>query len=299
MNKLKNMDLKQFIKSAIRECLNEARYININNMDKEQPLLDNETLRVFHGFNNFADVESVLKNGLSGKVRAKRIYSYESGNNPYGLFVSVDLNIAKEFAEMSGVVIEFSTKVRDLEAPVWVGGRSYYIQGEYTEAFKDMDEREQQKLLNRQKSGESPYDYISKSDRPELASTIFDNRERQALYVGDLNPNMIKAVWYNEKLHKDKRLGGGWVRLSRKEFIDKLSIETNNTFAGRKKYYPNDDFTIEDFKMRVGRLFSGHLDTIISDINDDYTLSLYGFYPKQIKQIKDLYQSGAFDPYIS
>lgn len=281
-----------------RSVLKESRYINIKDMSKEQPLSDDETLRVFHGFNDFTDVENVLKKGLSGKIRAKRIYSYEAGNNPYGLFVSVDLNIAKKFAH-SGVVIEFSSKVRDLEAPVWVGGRNYFVQGEYAESFKDMDEREQQKLLNRQKAGESPYDYISKSDRPELASTIFDNPENQALYVGDLNPNMIKAVWYNETLHKDYSTNGKWVRLSRKDFINKLNINANNASTETKEYYPNDDFTIEDFKKRVGDLFLDYLDTIIIDIDDDYALSRYGFYPKQIKQIRDLYQSGALNSYIN
>jgi hypothetical protein len=224
------MKLRKFIATTIGEYLNEVRYIDTTypNINKETPILDNETIRVYHGFNRFEDVETVLKNGLSGKERARRIYSYESGNNPYGLFVTVDFDVVKRNFAHSGVIIEFSTKVSDLEAPVWVGGRSYFVQGEYTKSFKDMDEREQQRLINRQKAGESPYDYISKSDRPELADVIFDNPERQALYVGDLNPNMIKAVWYNEVLHKERRTNGEWVRLSRKQFIKKLNINTKN-----------------------------------------------------------------------
>lgn len=143
------------------DFINEVRYINPKH--PETPINDSETIRVYHGFNNFDDVEKVLKNGLSGKELAARIYSYEAGNNPYGLFVSVNFKVAKEFS--NGVVIEFSCKVSDLEAPVWVGGRSYFVQGEYTKSFKDLDEREQQRLINRQKAGENPYDYISKSNR--------------------------------------------------------------------------------------------------------------------------------------
>ena len=295
------MELKKIIKTTIREYLNEVRYINIKNMDNEQPLIDTETLRVFHGFNKFDDVEKVLKSGLSGKERARRIYSFESGNNPYGLFVSVDFNVIKRagFAH-SGVIIEFSTKISDLEAPVWVGGRSYFVQGEYTKSFKDMDEREQQRLINRQKAGESPYDYISKSDRPELADVIFDNPERQALYIGDLNPNMIKYVWYNEKLHKENRTNGEWVRMTRKEFINKLKLNTkNDSFL---KYLPNDDFNFEEF---VDKYFKGNYNDfslkrfLEFDTNNEYDLKNLGFFPKQIKQIMKMRNDGIFDKYFS
>lgn len=295
------MELRKIIKTNIREYLNEVRYINIKNMNNEQPLIDTETLRVFHGFNKFDDVEKVLKSGLSGKERARRIYSFESGNNPYGLFVSVDFNVIKRagFAH-SGVIIEFSTKISDLEAPVWVGGRSYFVQGEYTKSFKDMDEREQQRLINRQKAGESPYDYISKSDRPELADVIFDNPERQALYIGDLNPNMIKYVWYNEKLHKENRTNGEWVRMTRKEFINKLKLNTkNDNFL---KYLPNDDFNFEEF---VDKYFKGNYNNfslkrfLEFDTNNEYDLKNLGFFPKQIKQIMKMRNDGIFDKYFS
>ena len=275
-----------------QDNLYEVKYIDTSypNINNQEPIKDNQTIRVYHGFNKFDDVETVLKNGLSGKEKARRIYSYETGNNPYGLFVSVDFNLIKHagFAH-SGVIIEFSTKVSDLEAPVWVGGRSYFVQGEYTQSFKDMDEREQQRLINRQKAGESPYDYISKSDRPELAQTIFDNPERQALYIGDLNPNMIKAVWYNEKLHKERKTNGEWIRLTRKEFIDKLNINTKrNRFL---KYLPNDDFNFNQF---VHNYFDGDFnDEFLKDfanfyVDNEYQLKELGFFPKQIKQIMQM-----------
>jgi hypothetical protein len=289
------MEIRKFIEEAVRECLNEVRYINTKNTDDEQPLSDNETIRVYHGFNRFDDVETVLKKGLSGKERARRIYSYESGNNPYGLFVSVDFNVANSFA-LSGVIIEFSTKVSDLESPVWVGGRSYFVQGEYTKSFKDLDEREQQRLINRQKAGESPYDYITKSDRPELADVIFNNPERQALFIGDLNPNMIKAVWYNEIRKGD----GGWVRLSRRRFIEKLGVNTkkSKTFIS---YLPNDDFNFDDFVLKYfeGDYNDYSLKSFIEfDTENEYDLKNLGFFPKQIKQIIQMRKNGDFDKYL-
>ena len=286
--------------NTIIKNIDEVRYINAKNQKNEKPIKDDETIRVFHGFNKFEDVENVLTYGLSGKERARRIYSFESGNNPYGLFVSVDINIIMKagFAH-SGVIIEFTTKTSDLEAPVWVGGRSYFVQGEYTKSFKDMDEREQQRLLNRQKSGESPYDHISKSDRPELAETIFDNPERQALYIGDLNPNMIKYIWYNERLHKNRRTDGEWVRMKRKDFIEKLNIKTdNNRYL---KYYPNDNFDFDEFVQKYfkGKYNSLSLKRFLEfDTNNEYDLKNLGFFPKQIKQIMKMKEDGFFDKYL-
>lgn len=169
---------------------------------------------MFHGFNKLDDAVYTLTHGLSGKQKARRIYSYESGNNPKGLFVTIDFNIAEKFTSgKEKVIIEFSTKISDLEAPVWVGGRSYFIAGEYTKSFKDMDEREQQQLINRQIASDSPDPKISKSDRPELAQTIFDNPEHQALYIGDLNPNMIKRVWIKQN--------NTWYHMKPQQFLKK------------------------------------------------------------------------------
>ena len=296
------MTLGKFIKINIDDYLNEVRYVDTKypKVLSEPPLSDDETIRVYHGFNSFRDVETLLRRGLSGKEKARRIYSFESGNNPYGLFVTVDLNVIKRggFAG-SGVIIEFTSKISDLESPVWVGGRSYYVAGEYTKSFKDMDEREQQRLVNRQKAGESPYDHISKSDRPELAEVIFDNPERQALYIGELNPNMIKYVWYNEVLHNERRTNGEWVRMTRKEFIDKLNINTKNTRY--IKYLPTDDFIFDDF---VKKYFRGNHQSqdlrifLEFDTKNEHDLKELGFFPKQIRQIRQLRDSGFFDSYF-
>ncbi len=262
--------------------------------------MDNEVIKVYHGFNRFEDVEEVLKHGLSGQQRARRIYSFEYGNNPKGLFVCVDMGIITRagFAH-SGVIIEFNAKVTDLEAPVWVGGRSYFVQGEYTKSFKDMDEREQQRLVNRETESRNELERVSKSDRPELAATIFDNPEKQALYIGNLNPNMINSVWYNEILHKNNRTNGSWERMSRKEFIRKLSIDTKKD--KHHLFFPDDDFSVERLlqvyfpKSEDGRELSYFINRIPKF--DDEQMKSMGFFPKQIKQMKSMFADGSLDQY--
>jgi len=297
-------------RNIVKGLISEVRYINpdVMKMGNEDPLLDSEVIRVYHGFYSEDDIKKVLEKGLSGQVRAKRIYSYESGNNPKGLFVTIDLKKAQEFGSGSGMLIEFSSRVSDLEAPVWVDGRSYFVQGEYTKSFKDMEEREQQRLINRQSAVKSAYDYISKSDRPELAESIFDNPEKQALYIGNLNPNMIKAIWYNEKLHKDRRYGGEWERLSRKDFMKRLGINIDKRDR-LINYYPNDEFILDEFVNDLMKRERYSIKNIIKLLErnilpeiidkDDYTLMEWGFYPKQINKLYELYNNGEFEKYIN
>lgn len=292
------------LENIIKEVLNEVRYLDIKayNIPKEKPIKDSETIRVFHGFYSEKDAFDVVIKGLSGKEKAKRVYSYESGNNPYGLFVTTDFNVASKFAS-SGIIIEFTTKVSDLEAPVWSGGGGYFVQGQKTTSFNpETDEREQQRLINRNIASKSKYDSISKSDRPELADTLFDNPERQALYVGDLNPNMIKRVWYNELRNKRKRTDGPWEKYSVKDFVNKFKLL--NKESKYKVFKPNDDFSLKKYYNVLDidndddlKFIIKHL---IKDIDSDYYLKQsFGLWPKQIKQIRDLHNKGYFDKYLS
>lgn len=300
--------MKKQIKNLLRAYLNEVRYVNTNwkQYSKEQPIKDDEVIRVFHGFSGNAGFDEALYTllyGLSGKERARRIYSYESGNNPKGLFVSVDFNVVKRGFAGSGVIIEFSAKVSDLEAPVWAGGGSYFVQGQYTKSFKDDDEREQQRLKNRERDAASLDPRISKSDRPELAQTIFDNPEKQALFVGDLNPNMIKYVWYNEVLHKERRTNGEWVKYTRKDFINKFKQEHGESTKSVEKRYgdyksermfkPNEDFNEKTFIKRLEAKYGeGAYDRWLKfELDrkfDEYYLKNY-FWPKQMQQAKEFY----------
>lgn len=135
---------------------------------------------------------SFLAKGLIGDVKIHRKYSYENNNNPRGLFVTPDLKTAKEFG---AYVIEFHARVKDLEAPVWPGG-GFTVQGQMAEYFKDDEHRNQvalQRMLEIKKT--SQYEFIKESDNPSLAHWLLLGGERQALFVGNLNPNSIRAVW--------------------------------------------------------------------------------------------------------
>lgn len=300
---------KLTIKKLLRKSLNEVRYINTNfdskQFWKQDPIKDNEVIRVFHGFNRFDEGLFTVLHGLSGKETARRIYSYESGNNPKGLFVSVDLKLIQDRFASGGVIIEFSSKVTDLEAPVWVGGRSYFVQGEYTKSFKDSEEREQQRLANREKYAQDSDERISKSDRPELGQTIFGNYEKQALFIGDLNPNMIKYVWYNEVRHKERRTNGPWVRYTRKDFINIMKAEhktvTNNVdrqysySKSNRMFKPAEDFDETIFAKRLedkhGKgAYDNWLKYEIKYSFDSYHLQGY-FWPKQMEQAKAFYKN--------
>ncbi|MFW6246724.1 MAG: hypothetical protein ACOC22_00915 [bacterium] len=274
--------------------LNEVRYIQPNDLKNNIPLRDDESIVVYHGFNKKEDALLAAKFGISGKEKAKRIYSYESGNNPYGLFVTIDFETAKKFA-YGGVIVEFTTKVANLEAPVWVGGRSYFTQGELTKSFKDSDERQQQQLLNREKHIQSEYPAITNSDRPELAYSLYENPERQALFVGDLNPNMIRRFWVAEK----RTIDSGWNKMSRTEFLNKFYDEEKIKTGGRqdsfydkkdKLFSPAEDFNLNKLKERLKNWDYSYDEFLKDFIYDEFGrenhLKMF-FYPKQLEQIKN------------
>lgn len=262
-----------------------------SDLTTDTPLKDNETIRVYHGFNKINEAVETAKYGLTGKERVSRRYSYESVNNPKGLFVSVQFDTVKrEFS--NGVVMEFSSKVSDLEAPVWHGGGSYFVQGDYTSGFENDEERNQQQLKNREKHAASEYPAIANSDRPELAWALYDGPERQALFVGDLNPNMIQAFWVNEIWITKNLTNGPWERVSRKEFLKRYGdIEGSNTYEKKNKVFkPADDFTVEGLKAYLddaGYSYDDFVEYYIKG-KDEYALQSH-FYPKQIAQIKKIY----------
>lgn len=191
---------------------------------KEKPLKDTDSILVYHGFNDPEDALLALRKGLSGKSRARRIYSYESNNNPKGLFVTSRFDKAKEFAHghRHSVIIEFHAKVKDLEAPVWPGG-GYTVQGELSQNFKDADDRTAAQLAVRKDfkvDPDSP-EAVYGADRPEVAGRLFTDFEQQALFTGNLNPNGIRAVWVRRR---DKKSGymlttTPFVRMKPREFL--------------------------------------------------------------------------------
>jgi hypothetical protein len=298
-------------------ALYEARVLDTRYGKDEDPLKDDDTIRVYHGFNYPVNALQAIEYGLSGKEKAKRIYSYEAGNNPKGLFVTVDFDTAKKFS--GGIIIEFQCKVSDLEAPVWKDG-NYGVQGQFVNSFRDEEEREEARLRKREVESENERDVISKSDRPELAETIFDNPERQALFISDLNPNMIRAIWVNEDRLLRNRITGTYERMNKNEFmkrygndIKKKTLATSYgnqsgydedyNDAKQKLFNPNDDF---DIKVAMDKLNNKYIrkkryvekipldkdlqwseQEFIDMLKDDYHALHTFLYPKQIEQVKN------------
>lgn len=227
--------------------LKEADVLNAN---EEYPLKDDQTIRVYHGISNAKDLKAFLDYGTSGKIKAARIYSYEANNNPYGLFVTIDLKTAKGFGQK--YIIEFHSRVSDLEAPVWPSG-SYTVQGQMEQYWKDPEERkEYTKKLRDELRGDKDAS-ISQSDRPEVASSLYKSYEKQALFTGDLNPNSIRAVWVNKTPQKTGSYSE-YKRYKRNDFIkkfkDALSKEGYDTdFNKEGEHYllkPRDEVNVQN-----------------------------------------------------
>jgi len=187
----------------------------------EKGFSEDDRLVLYHGFHNGFDAVLTARHGLSGKDRPGRRYSYEADNNPRGLFVSLDLKTVKEFSGVYGpaVIVEFNAKYSELEAPVWPGG-GYTVQGQAAQYFgNNLDKREAARLARRAKAKSSNIPTIATSARPELAATLLGS-EFQALFVGDLNPNRVRALWVKDPGPDGvQRYGGSFKRLSRSAFL--------------------------------------------------------------------------------
>lgn len=272
----------------------------------KDPIKETDKLRVYHGFNRKDDALAAVKYGLSGAGRAKRIYSYESVNNPNGLFVTIDFGVAKRFCH-SGVILEFDTLVSNLDTPVWAGQDNYFVPGQMTGAFKNDEERTAEQLRKRKKYTEKdPEDYyksdmgqrVSKSDRPELAYSLLGGGELQALFVGNLNPNNIKYVWFHHELYYNRRTVGDFVRMTRSEFLKMVKEDLEKNLSGKsynndnpvynaseKFFKPDEDFTIEKLTTILSKKKYDVEAYLKHYGKDDYSLSR-DFYPKQIKQLR-------------
>ena len=255
--------------------------VNVHGKDYRHPVKDTETIRVYHGFNRIEDAILACAHGISGKTYAQRIYSYEANNNPKGLFVTTQLKVAKEFG---AVVMEFHTKVSDLEAPVWPNGR-YTVQGELSADFKDDKDRTAHRLRRREKLKSAPYKEISQSDRPELADTLLAG-ENQALFIGDLNPNSIRGIWLDPAALAGglRKVNSTFTRVSPKKFLEMTrSAGLTAKERGRnyrddakpahKLFFPREKFSEAEFMKRIRKLYPTIPSEQIVDIlrtNPDY-----------------------------
>jgi hypothetical protein len=150
------------ISTLFESLLNEV-YVIPKNDAGTQPLRDNDTIRVYHGTSDFETVFTAVTRGISGDRPVARRYSYESNNNPRGLFVSPDMKTVKDFGDY---VLEFHTRVSDLESPVWPNG-TFTVQGQMSGIFHDQAERELERLRVRGIYTNDDLDVIRNSDRPE------------------------------------------------------------------------------------------------------------------------------------
>jgi hypothetical protein len=243
----------------------ELLEVAIVGFDYSSPLKDSDTVRVYHGTSDLDTVILAFTKGLSGAGRANRRYSYEFNNNPRGLFVTPDIKTAKEFGSF---VIEFHTRVRDLEAPVWPGG-AFTVQGGLSRLFDSEDEREEERLRQRMNWSSSEFEFVKQSDRPELAGYFLTVGERQALFTGDLNPNSIRAVWTSPD---PSRIGQTYQRMSPRDFMkmaDNAQVPTRFGRAGldrdseisrssdKKVISPRDDISGEEFIDILARKYKG------------------------------------------
>lgn len=219
--------VRECIREALVEMIDEVRYIDTkyekyngkvqknhwtDEYNGQEPIKNGEKIRVFHGCELKTACQIAIE-GTSGKTYHPRQYSYESGMNPLGIFVTTDFEVAKKFgvSNTGMCIIEFTADTNDLEAPVWNGQGTYFGQGTNPMPFKNAEERNAQKMQYRKDAqsledddyyvGGKKHDismgHIRNSDKPELANSIFRNNEHQALFMGDLNPNMIKRIWVN------------------------------------------------------------------------------------------------------
>lgn len=243
---------------TFNQFIAEARVIT---RTPDKPLSDDDTVRVYHGTPDLETAYKAVTQGLTGDRRVPRRYSYENNNNPSGLFVTPDLDTAKEFGPY---VLEFHTKVSDLEAPVWPGKGSFAVQGEMAPMFGDDDERSAAAQKQLERLSQSDIEHIRNSDSPDVAFWLMNVGERQALFVGDLNRNSIRAIWSSKD---PKRVTSDYERMKPKEFISRLedgSLKTrlNITLDDIQKevkksgyfvFEPREKATVDKFLDRMAK----------------------------------------------
>ena len=238
-----------------------------------QPLKRGDTVRVFHGFHDMPHAVQAATNGLSGRSRAERRYSYEYDNNPQGLYVTLSIDVAKEFT--SRVIMEFATAAENLEGPVWPGG-GYTVQGQMAQYFghgapgraaRNAKRREMTaQEIEMGKPNPDLYGHIPQSDDPHMAFWLTTGREYQALFVGHLNPEDITAFYVSNDPKKDGRYAE-WTRLSREAF---LAAHGDEKHRSRRVFSPNEDFDGNEFVRRMNAKFRGdRIESMLQNAADD------------------------------
>lgn len=234
-----------------------------------QPLKKDDTIRVFHGFRDYNQALDVAKHGLSGADKVPRVYSYESDNNPKGLFVSSRFNASKQFAAAYklAVIMEFVADYSELEAPIWPGG-SWTGYGQYSQYWGHGAEGRRKRNLARKekaKEYEQPDEYrpewVNLSDDPYKAELLLQGSEPQALYIGHLNPKRIVAFYVREIQNQEYKTD--WIKLTREEFMERYQVDKDYRSKMKYKLFePDEEFDPDLFIQRIQSQFK------ISDAKD-------------------------------
>lgn len=230
-------------------------YGDIDYNTKFQPIKSGDTVKVFHGYRDLSDAVSAARYGLSGKMKADRNYSFEFDNNPYGLFVTLNLVSAEKFASGSvhdQVIMEFVANVDELEPPVWPGG-GYTVQGQMAQYFGHGGSGKvarKQAQADRENDDYQP-EHVLQSDKKYLSS-LMTSGEYQALYVGHLSPDRITGFMVRPG-GKNFHYKAPWERLTREEFIERYGRvkPKREDYSSERIYGPNDDFNGDEFLKRM------------------------------------------------
>lgn len=222
-----------------------------------------DSITMYHGFRDAQDAVSFARYGFSGKVRANRNYSYESDNNPFGLFVTLSQKVATQFAGAHGkdqIIMEFIADVSQLEAPVWPNG-TYTIPGQMAGYFgRGAKGNANRKAAQRAAEADpgSSLPHVAQSDRKHLATTLTASSEYQALFVGHLSPDKIVA-FHIRPGGENYNYQNSWQRITREEFLERYADKPlkNDDRADMRVYGPDDTFVGDEFLSRMSAKYGG------------------------------------------
>lgn len=294
------MQIKKLIKdvSKLLEIYHEVEI-------EKQPFKKGDTMKVYHGFHSIQDAIIASKYGLSGKLKANRVYSFEQNNNPNGLFVSPEIKVAKKFAGGNiQTVMFFDAKYEELEAPVWPDG-SYTVQGGEVKSWGygkegTIKRRKAQKQAKENMIDWPPFDtpnHVRLSDNPHMADLLLNHPESQALFVGHLSPKRIKGWWVKDwKKNTESEFLS--VQEFKERYVDVVDFDKeyhDGEYYGMEKsinefkdklFDPEDDFDFDFFilelqkKVYNNRKDLKQVETYIIDLWKHQTLKTTSPYAK-------------------
>lgn len=234
--------LRRIVSESIRDVLNEVRYLG----DSPDPVKSGDKIRVYHAC-SLDTARTIMTSGTSGREYHGRRFSYEAWMNPLGIFVTTDFDTAARFGEY---VLEFTASYDDLDTPVWKDSDSYFGYGSNPQPFTSREERDKQREKYRS-DAMSAGEPVTSSDRPEVANSLFNDSERQALFMGDLTPNMVKRVWVRGE-------NGIYIPMSARQFVRKFTLPRQEPDGMQKIFRPTDNVRTVDDLVRALANSSGY-----------------------------------------